>query len=75
MNESEISARLAVIDSRLADIAGHVLEVRQYIPAQIVEQTQRISTLEKAQRSLAWGLGAAAGGLLSAFIAHILGGS
>ncbi len=75
MSESlDVSARLAVIESRLQDILGHLLEIRAYVPARVVEQSERVTSLERAQRSVVWGLAVALGGMLSAFLAHVLGG-
>ncbi len=69
----EVLTRLAVIESRLQDILGHVVELRAYVPARVVEQAERIAGLERALRGIVWGVGLAAGGLLSAFLAHVLG--
>lgn len=72
--ERALGERLAVIESRLDDVIGRLVEIREYVPARIVEQSERLAGLERAGRSLAWLVGALGGSLASAFVAHVLGG-
>ena len=69
----QIGARLAVIETRLSDILAHLVEIRAFVPARIVEQAERLSAVEKTQRSLVWGAALVGGGLLSAFLSHVFG--
>jgi hypothetical protein len=73
-HERALGERLAVIESRLEDVIGRLVEIREYVPARMVEQSERLAGLERAGRSLAWLVGALGGGLASGFIAHVLGG-
>lgn len=70
---NDVSARLAVIESRLEDLLGHVLEIRAFVPERIVEQAGRLTNVEKALRSIVWGIAAVGSGLLTAFLAHVFG--
>lgn len=73
-HEWAIGERLAVIESRLEDVIGRLVEIREYVPARIVEQSERLAGLERAGRSLAWLVGALGGSLAGAFVVHVLGG-
>ncbi|MCC6483825.1 MAG: hypothetical protein IT209_03170 [Armatimonadetes bacterium] len=74
MDSRDIMSRLAVIEARLQDALGHLVEIRRHVPGTLISHTERIASVERAQRSLVWGLAAAFGGFLSAFVAHIFGG-
>ncbi len=74
MGEStEVLTRLAVIESRLQDILAHMMELRRYVPDRVVEHSERLAQIERTLRSVVWGVALAAGGLLSAFLAHVFG--
>jgi hypothetical protein len=73
LKNADILTRLAVIESRLQDILAHTTELRTYVPARVVEHSERLEQLERAMRSVVWGVALAAGGLLSAFLAHVFG--
>ncbi|MEJ5299202.1 MAG: hypothetical protein ACUVSM_05280 [Armatimonadota bacterium] len=72
-DNTDILSRLAVIESRLQDILGHLMDLRRYVPDRVVEHSERLEQLERAMRSVVWGVALAAGGLLSAFLAHVFG--
>lgn len=73
MQQRDIASRLAVIEARLQDIAAHLVEIRQQVPGTLVQHSERIISLERTQRSLAWGLAGAFGAFISAFAAHVFG--
>lgn len=74
MQSGDVLARLAVIESRLQDVLSLVTEIREYVPVRVVEQAERLAHLERTMRSVVWALALCGGGLLSAFLAHVIGG-
>ncbi len=49
------------------------MDLRHYVPDRVVEHSERLEQLERAMRTVVWGVALAAGGLLSAFLAHVFG--
>jgi len=72
--EGAILARLAVIESKIEMLIEEVTAVREYVPAKMVEHTERITVLERNMRTMQWLAGVFATTIIGAFITHVLGG-
>ncbi len=71
--EERILARLAVIESKIDTLVGEIVAIRKYVPAGVVEHSERISVLERNMRTFQWIAGVFASTLIGAFLAHVLG--
>jgi len=71
--DGSISARLAVIESKLDTIVSELEAIRSMVPAKIVEHTERMIALERSLRGLQWTAGVFAVAIIGAFVGHIFG--
>jgi hypothetical protein len=71
--EDRVLTRLAVIESKIEVLMNEVAALREYVPARMVEHSERISVLERNVRSIQWLAGVFAAALIGAFLAHVLG--
>jgi len=69
----DTGARLAVIEEKLGMVLAELVAIRAYIPAKMVEHSERIVVLERNMRTAQWLGGVVAVALIGAFLAHILG--
>jgi hypothetical protein len=67
-----IGARLAVIEGKLETVLQELAAIRGYIPARMVEHSERIGVLERNMRTFQWLGGVLAVALLGTFIGHVL---
>lgn len=72
--DSDTSARLAVIEDKLDTILTELGHIRKFIPAGMVEHSERIEFLERNIRTLQWVGSVLAVALVGSFIGHIFGG-
>lgn len=72
--EDTILARLSVIESKIETLIEEIGAIREYVPARMVEHTERIIVLERNVRTIQWLAGVFATGIVGAFLAHIFGG-
>lgn len=73
-NQEGVIERLAVIESRLDTLIEEVSAVREHIPGEMVEHSQRISVLERGMRAMQWVAGLFATAMIGAFVGHVMGG-
>jgi hypothetical protein len=74
MREIDVGERLAVIESKLETLIEEITIIRAHVPEEMVEHSQRICVLERAQRTTGWVAGVIATAAIGAFVAHIFGG-
>jgi hypothetical protein len=72
VEEKDVGARLAVIESKLEAVLGELSVIRSYIPAKLVEHSERIAVLERNIRTIQWVGSVFTVALVGAFIAHVL---
>lgn len=70
-----IVARLAVIENKIETLLTEVAAVREYVPARMVEHSERILVLERNMRTMQWVAAVFAAAVIGAFVAHIFGGN
>jgi len=71
--ETRIIARLAVIESKLEALLAEVAAIREYVPAKMVEHSERLIVLERNVRTIQWLAGVFAASMIGAFVAHVVG--
>ena len=71
--ENRLLARLAVIESKIETLIEEVTAIREFVPARMVEHSERITVLERNMRTMQWLAGLFASTMIGAFLAHILG--
>jgi hypothetical protein len=69
--DQTVAERLAVIESRLDTLIEDMGIIREHVPVQMVEHTQRISVLERSFHTMQWIAGLIATATIGAFVAHV----
>lgn len=71
--EGAVLARLAVIENKIETLIEEVAAIREFVPAKMVEHSERIIVLERNTRTMQWFAGLFASTIVGAFLAHVLG--
>lgn len=72
VSDKGMATRLAVIESKLEAVLEELAVIRNYIPAKMVEHSERIAVLERNIRTVQWVGGVFSVALVGAFLAHVL---